>query len=188
MAVTSYTGVLGDSWTGQEHSAGFSNDDTPYPSGNYGDEKPRHKLFLKPGTDRDCHRDHRCRGFFYRNTWAHPVELKSVTDGTSNTFMIGENIPELNRGSAAYYANSTSASCNTPLNSGLQVLKQGDSAIATFIQNWWEGSGGFKSKHPQGVHFAKVDGSVRFVAEDADNVAFRTSCTRNGGEFVSSSL
>ena len=193
VSLTNYKGVQGDPWLGQEHGTVFNNGDmptpdSPFPSGfSYKDEQPIFKFKHKNGTDRDCHRDHRCRGFFYRNTWYMPVELRTVTDGTSNTFMIGEDVAELNNHSMAFYSNTSASSCNIPLNNGLEVLGQGEVAIDSFANEWWNAVG-FKSKHPQGVHFVKADGSVTFVSEQADDTAFRTSCTRNGEEVVSTQL
>ena len=45
--------------------------------------------------NRDCHRGTRCTGIFFRNTWLRPIKLASITDGTSKTFMIGEDVPGL---------------------------------------------------------------------------------------------
>jgi len=52
---------------------------------------------------------------------------------------------------------------------------------------WWDVQS-FRSKHPGGVHFCAVDGSVRFVADGVDHTAFRVSCTRNGEEISTESL
>jgi len=179
VAVTNYKGVLDDGWANQPPfgQGSFSND-TPaeYMSGLYKDKAPF------PGTgDRDCHRDTRCRGFFFRQSFQKPVRISTVTDGTSKTLMIGEDLPEYNHHSVAFFSNGSWCSCNAPLNWGL-----GDDP-KKIADAWWDAQG-FRSKHPGGVQFALADGSVRFLAETVDSVLYRTSCTRNGSESVPGEL
>jgi prepilin-type processing-associated H-X9-DG protein len=177
VALTSYKGIIDDTVMGESDGTSFTND-TPYPeyaSGLYTGPVP------PQGTPRDCHRDTRCRGIFFRNTWKKPVKIATITDGTSNTLMIGEDIPEFNRHSAAFYSNGDTCSCNTPLNYGLNQNPE------TFRIVQWEARG-FRSRHPGGVQFCLADGSVRFLSDDVDNVLYRISCTRNGGESLSEQL
>jgi prepilin-type N-terminal cleavage/methylation domain-containing protein/prepilin-type processing-associated H-X9-DG protein len=176
-ALTSYKGVLGDTFLGEVEGSTFNNNASQFPSGNYDRPGP---AFLP--TQRDCHRDVRCRGIFWRHTFQKPVRIATITDGTSNTVMIGEDVPEFNRHSVAFYSNGDWCSCNIPLNFGLT-----DPDPQAFSLVWWDAQG-FRSRHPAGANFCLADGSVRFVADQVDNVVYRTSCTRNGGEAVSESL
>jgi prepilin-type N-terminal cleavage/methylation domain-containing protein len=183
VALTSYKGVLDDTFLGQheQQQSPYSNDvPAEYMSGQYHGEPS-----TSPVTDtpRDCHRDYRCRGIFFRNSFMRPVTMAKVTDGTSKTLMIGEDLPEYNNHSVAYYSNGDWCSCNVPLNHGLTLPPN----FKPFLDTWWEGQS-FRSKHPGGVHFCLVDGSVRFVPEDIDNVLYRTSCTRNGAEVLAEGL
>ncbi|WP_425399159.1 DUF1559 domain-containing protein [Aeoliella sp.] len=177
VSLTSYKGVLGDTWLGREDGGIFSNDESQYPSGQYNKPGPA----FKPDP-RDCHRDTRCRGIFFRQSFQQPVKISKVTDGTSNTFMIGEDVPLYNRHSTAFYSNGDWCSCNIPLNFGLNQPDPDSFSLA-----WWDAQG-FRSQHPGGANFCLVDGSVRFIAETIDNTLYRTSCTRNGGEVVSESF
>jgi prepilin-type N-terminal cleavage/methylation domain-containing protein len=154
VARTSYPGVLDDTW--------LEND-----------------TYTRDPNDRDCHDGTRCRGFFFRNSWLAPVKMASVTDGTSKTLMIGEDVAESNIHSAAFFANGDWCSCNVPLNHLLNAPLQSES---------WGQEQSFRSRHPGGVHFAAGDASVRFVSESVDHTLFRVSCTRNGGDSVSESL
>jgi prepilin-type N-terminal cleavage/methylation domain-containing protein/prepilin-type processing-associated H-X9-DG protein len=175
VALTSYKGVIDDTVMGESDGTTFTNDQSKYPSGIYGEP---------PGigaTPRDCHRDYRCRGIFFRQSYRRPVKISKITDGTSKTFMIGEDIPEFNRHSTAFYSNGDTCSCNTPLNYGLNQDPE------TFVVIQWEARG-FRSRHPGGVQFCLADGSVRFVADSIDNTLYRTSCTRNGDELVPGQL
>jgi prepilin-type processing-associated H-X9-DG protein len=109
--------------------------------------------------------------------------MSSITDGTSKTFMIGEDVPGYNRHSAAFYSNGDWCSCNIPLNHLMNLTVE----EVEFMLDWGPQQG-FRSRHPGGVHFCACDGSVHFVSESVDNTLFRTSCTRNGGEVVADSL
>jgi prepilin-type N-terminal cleavage/methylation domain-containing protein/prepilin-type processing-associated H-X9-DG protein len=178
VAVTSYKGVLDDTWMNLEFSD-FSND-TPseFQSGRY--DRP---ISEGQAITRDCHRDVRCHGIFFRQSYRRPVKISQVTDGTSKTLMIGEDVPEFNiQHSAAFYSNGSVCSCNTPLNYALNQEPE------TFAVNLWFDAQGFRSRHPGGVHFGLADGSVRFISDDADSVFYRTSCTRDGGEVVTGQL
>jgi prepilin-type N-terminal cleavage/methylation domain-containing protein len=177
VSLTSYKGVIDDTWANELGGGTFSNEVPPdYRSGLYTEPAPGAWT-----TQRDCHRDTRCRGIFFRQSFQRPVKIGQVTDGTSKTLMIGEDVPEYNRHSAAYYSNGSWCSCNTPLNYG---IGQDPEPIAIA---WWDAQG-FRSKHPGGVQFCLADGSVRFVSDNVDNILFRISCTRDGGESLPNNL
>jgi prepilin-type processing-associated H-X9-DG protein len=177
IAPTSYTGVLDDTWLDLEPL--LNNDLSPYPSGIY---RPQ-PYSPAPPNDRDCHRGTRCRGIFFRNTWLRPVKMASITDGTSKTFMIGEDVPGYNRHSGAFYSNGDWCSCNVPLNHLMNLTVE-----EVQLDNNWGPQQGFRSRHPGGAHFCACDGSVQFVSDSSDSTAFRSRCTRDGEEIVSGSL
>jgi prepilin-type N-terminal cleavage/methylation domain-containing protein/prepilin-type processing-associated H-X9-DG protein len=179
VATTSYKGVLDDTWLGQNEGSTYNNASSPYPSGIYSEPTTS----PVSNTQNDCHRDVRCRGMFFRHTFRRPVKIAKVTDGTSKTLMIGEDVPDYNLHSTAYYSNGDWCSCNLPLNHGLRLPPQDP----VFLATWWEGQG-FRSRHPGGVNFCLVDGSVRFLPEDIDNVVYRSGCTRNGAESAAEGL
>ncbi|TWT29186.1 putative major pilin subunit [Posidoniimonas corsicana] len=177
VAVTSYKGVLGDTVVGESDGTTFTNSNSQFPSGNYDQGVP-----AGVGTTaRDCHRDTRCRGIFFRQAWRRPVKISKVTDGTSNTLLFGEDVPKYNYHSAAFYADGDWCSCNTPINNLMNLPP--DSVNADF---WWD-QRGFRSLHPGGANFCSADGSVRFIADGVDNEFYRTSCTRNGEEVTDDS-
>ena len=127
----------------------------------------------------DCHDRIGCTGIFWRNSYFTPVKLKTVTDGTSNTFLIGEAVAELDAHSMAYYSDGDWASTSQQLNYVPQ-----DTSRQWIYENWWEVRG-FRSRHPGGVHFAMVDGSVHFVNEGIDHKLYRALSTRNREETAS---
>ena len=150
VAITNYKGVLGDTRLG-----GF--------------------MSIHSGSMPDCHQIGGCNGMFYRVTVSEPVRFASVLDGLSNTFAIGEDLPQHNIRSAAYYANGDWASCHAALNYFPSPPTPGD---------WWNVMS-FRSLHAGGANFCMADGSVRFVSETIDYTTYRSLSTRNGGEVVS---
>ena len=147
VAVTNYKGVIGDSQLGGTMS-------------------------MHKGSLPDCHAVGGCNGLFHRTTSQSPIFLGGCTDGTSNTLMIGEDVPLYNRWSAAYYANGDWASCHGRINYFPQLP-------ATF--DWWNVIT-FRSRHRQGATFALADGSVRFIHQSIDHSTYRGLSTRAGRE------
>ncbi len=174
VATTSYKGVVGDSQIGESDGTIHTNLGGNPPSGDYDKPAEPHT------TQNDCHRDTRCKGIFFRQSWQRPVKFSSVSDGTSKTFMIGEDIPLYNYHSVAFYSDGDWCSCNIPINNELGDIPTLQSVIDRTYP-WWNYRS-FRSLHPGGANFAKVDASVQFVSDTIDNVFYRTSCTRNGGE------
>jgi prepilin-type N-terminal cleavage/methylation domain-containing protein/prepilin-type processing-associated H-X9-DG protein len=177
--VTNYKGVLDDTYLGEgfpenRQAKGFANDDQgiQYISGPYQEKPPEYYL----NGPHDCHNNLRCRGIFFRQSFQRPVKIGSVTDGTSHTFMIGEDLPDYNNHSTAYYGNGDWCSCNIPLN---YLVTQDPESIN---KKFWADQQGFRSRHPGGAHFCLVDGSVRFVVDTMDNQSYRVACSRNGND------
>jgi len=173
-AVTNYKGVLGDTFLGETFGGIYSNDASAFPSGIYHEESATGFQL----SENDCHADTRCRGIFFRHTFQRPINMREVIDGTSNTFLIGEDLPDFNLHSTAFYSNGSWSSCNIPPNNLISLLP-----TQLDLEAWWDQQG-FRSHHPGGLQFCLVDGSVRFIQEDINNELYRTSCTRNGQEVV----
>jgi prepilin-type N-terminal cleavage/methylation domain-containing protein/prepilin-type processing-associated H-X9-DG protein len=178
--VTNYKGVLDDTFLGE----GFPGNGSPfgnnspgiqYISGPYTEPPPTYY----PNGPHDCHNNLRCRGIFFRNSFQRPVKISSITDGTSHTLMIGENLPDYDNHSAAYFGNGDWCSCNIPLNN---LLTQSPENLNMLF---WAEQQGFRSRHPGGAQFCLADGSVRFVPETIDNQTYRVACSRNGDEPLS---
>jgi prepilin-type N-terminal cleavage/methylation domain-containing protein/prepilin-type processing-associated H-X9-DG protein len=150
VALTSYKGVLGD------HRVGGA-------------------LSTHPGTMPDCHHVGGCNGLFFRQSYQQPQRMSAVTDGLSNTMMVGEDLPQQNDHSAAFYANGDYCSCHGKLNYTLSPATP---------RLWWNVMT-FRSQHPGGAHFCRADGSVQFVTDSVDYFLYRKLCTKGGGEVVS---
>jgi prepilin-type processing-associated H-X9-DG protein/prepilin-type N-terminal cleavage/methylation domain-containing protein len=109
-----------------------------------------------------------------------PKRLGSIKDGTSNTFMVGEDIPEINAHCAWPYANGSLGTCAIPPN----VMKNPTTGLPYEPYNDWPYIYSFRSRHPGGLNFAFADGSVRFISDTIPLTTYRALATINGGEVV----
>jgi prepilin-type N-terminal cleavage/methylation domain-containing protein/prepilin-type processing-associated H-X9-DG protein len=162
VAVTSYKGVAGANW-GADFYPTDSNFSTSY---------------RNIGTNGSYNGLEKGDGIFWRgDIRTGKLKLTSITDGTSNTFMIGEDVPELIAWNAWAYSNGATATCAIPPNVGVSVGVLGTA-------NWgdWPNRYSFRSHHPGGLNFALADGSVRFVAESVPLQIYRAMATIRGGE------
>jgi type II secretory pathway pseudopilin PulG len=120
----------------------------------------------------DTHNQAMNPGVFWRNSYQAKIGFAAVSDGLSNTFFVGEDVPFHNQHSALFYANGDYASCHQPLNFFPNPPQPSN----------WPLVMSFRSLHTQGANFLMGDGGVRFVRQAADFTAYRAHCTRAGGE------
>jgi prepilin-type N-terminal cleavage/methylation domain-containing protein/prepilin-type processing-associated H-X9-DG protein len=143
------------------------------------------------------------RGIFGDCSNAASIKIAQITDGTSNTMLIGENSPNLNSGLAWVSGNDIYATTILPLN-WMTNLKNGQVDPSTgevcspaawnpssptmqkhcFNNQWYYQ--GFKSFHPGGANFGFADGSVKFLKQSINVRTYMALSTRAGGEIVSS--
>ncbi|MGL4554698.1 MAG: DUF1559 domain-containing protein [Gemmataceae bacterium] len=118
------------------------------------------------------------------------VRVAEVTDGTSNTLMLGERPPSHDGGLGWWYAGegqSLDSSADTILGVRERVgvrLGAGCESRAAYGPGQFANpcdAFHFWSPHPGGAHFVLADGSVRFVAYDAVSL-MPALATRAGGE------
>jgi len=126
----------------------------------------------------------RTDGMFYASS---DTSFRDITDGTSNTAMIGERDGGDGKGGSQRHAaiwvgsrhakwmnavagctdgSNTSLLLNTPANNGTSQ---------------WNSLGSF---HSGGAHFTLADASTRFVAETIDNDLYTAIGTKSGGEVL----
>ncbi len=156
---TNYKGVSGANWGDDLEGDGGRNFNTDW---------------RNPGVNGsfDGHSDG--DGLFYRMDYRQPIGFNQITDGLSNTFMLGEDLPGETQWCSWPYANNASGTCAIPPN--LMHAAAGNI-------NWsWQNNESFRSNHPGGLHFAFADGSVRFVREDIELEVYRALATIQGGE------
>jgi prepilin-type N-terminal cleavage/methylation domain-containing protein/prepilin-type processing-associated H-X9-DG protein len=101
-----------------------------------------------------------------------PLRLGDITDGTSNTFMIGEAMTGKDNQNAWCHMDNAIATCAYPPNARSPVTGQDYSP-----DQWWNRYA-FTSGHTNGVQFAMADGSVRFIGNDIALDQFRALGTR----------
>ena len=136
------------------------------------------------------------RGFFDYRATQPPATIASVTDGTSNTVIVGEVLPSNAADSNFWMQNGGYAGTTVPLgfNSNTIVPVAGGPCSSSTWQSpsapvgcrYGASAKGFISLHPGGSNFAFADGSVHFLK---NSINLRTYCalgSRAGGEVLSS--
>jgi prepilin-type N-terminal cleavage/methylation domain-containing protein len=100
------------------------------------------------------------------------VKLTDITDGTSNTLMLGEDIPEFDAHVGWAYSNGAQSTCAIPPN-----YNEGDPGYRDWFNVY-----SFRSRHPGGLNFACADGSVHFISDSIPLTTYRALASINGGE------
>ena len=131
------------------------------------------------------------RGIFdYRD--GQVATLASITDGTSNTFLVGERLPNQGSAGSLWALNGSSGGTTIPINwrtdqnerPGMRPGQQCElDELGTAGGSY--GSGGFKSRHPGGANFVFCDGSVKFIKQTITLPIYCALGSRNGGEVIS---
>jgi prepilin-type N-terminal cleavage/methylation domain-containing protein len=161
VGLTSYKGVSGSNW----------GDDLLGDGPNF----PTDWRHLGSNGSFDGHSDG--DGVFYRMDYLRRLRLEGITDGTSNTFMIGEDICLATEWCSWPYANNATATCAIPPN----VEPPGGGEFPPWN---WQNNESFRSKHAGGLHFAYADGSVHFIGDSIALPVYRAMATIRGGEVV----
>jgi prepilin-type processing-associated H-X9-DG protein len=108
-----------------------------------------------------------------------PLKITDVTDGTSNTFLIGEALVGKDYQNAWCHMDNAIATCAYPPNAKSPLTGK------DYPPDQWWNRYAFTSNHTGGVQFAMTDGSVRFIADGIDLTLFRALGTRAVGEVAS---
>jgi type II secretory pathway pseudopilin PulG len=133
--------------------------------------------WANPGTNGSADGHTHGDGIFYRMDYTRVLRLTQIGDGTSNTFMIGEDVPALDWWCSWPYANNATGTCAIPPN-----VKRHDGS--NYPPSNWENNESFRSRHPGGLQFACADASVHFISNSIDLSVYRALATINGGEAV----
>ncbi len=168
VGVTNYKGVAGSNW---------GNDFFPLSA-----ETQFSTPYRNQGANGSFNGLEQGDGIFWRaDIRSGRLQIRAIIDGTSNTFMIGEDIPDMILWNAWSYANGATGTCAIPPNVGVYVppLTQ----TTTDIGDWPERYS-FRSRHDGGLNFAMADGSVHFVSQDLAIATYRALATIAGEEVV----
>jgi prepilin-type N-terminal cleavage/methylation domain-containing protein/prepilin-type processing-associated H-X9-DG protein len=126
-------------------------------------EKAREPCLLPPLHIGGVFNTDTCAGIFCRRHT--PTPLKTITDGLSNTFMVGETLPRHYVWNCVFCDNFPVSSTHIPAN--LLTEKYETNADGNHAR-----SSGFKSEHPSGLNMLMGDGSVRFISQDIEYVTY----------------
>lgn len=119
------------------------------------------------------------------------IPISQLSDGTSNTFFLGETIEGHRSGQSNIWSNgnrftSSLRSASTPLNFPLDANGTDGVVFAGWVTGADGGrcNGGFASLHPGGANFGFGDGHVEFIDESIDLDTYGDLATRRGGEVL----
>jgi prepilin-type processing-associated H-X9-DG protein len=114
------------------------------------------------------------------------VKLREVSDGASNTLLIGEASPE-DGNSPAWSSDGDWAITGVQLNWDWRskgACLGGTGGVNPGLRSCWPLMRGFRAYHPGGVHFAFADGNVRMLADQIEHLVYRALSTRAGDEVI----
>lgn len=128
-----------------------------------------------------------CNGMF---PYVTRLTIADMTDGTSNTYFIGETIEGHRSGQSNIWSNgnrytSSLRGTATPLNFPLDPDGENGLVVAGSVSGAGGGTrcnGGFASNHTGGANFAYGDGHVTFVTDSIDLDLYRAISTKSFGE------
>jgi prepilin-type N-terminal cleavage/methylation domain-containing protein/prepilin-type processing-associated H-X9-DG protein len=121
------------------------------------------------------------------------TRLAEITDGTSNTLLVGERPPGRSLDYGWAFGNSDNLDSTLGVNE-VNILQAGIPEIdacppGPFFFSWGRiddpcAQFHFYSTHPGGAHFLYADGSVHFLSYGIKNEVMRALATMSGGEVV----
>lgn len=116
------------------------------------------------------------RGMFARGVTK--IRMRDVTDGTTNTIMLGETKPHFNPFGSIWAHNVPAAMFHLKINSEfLRAREQNRTAS-------WPDATGYASYHTGGAQFLLADGSVQFLSENMDYLTYCNLGDRSDGQVL----
>jgi len=194
--VSNYAGSFGDNYAGGPLNGGLPWETyscpppTILPNG-----KPRVGWDGYWGTNRGCdfaYGNGQLRGVFDYTTMQF-TKISDMLDGTSNTLMVGEVLPERAADSNFWHGNGATAGTTVPLNwnsntypaDGPNCNGNWQASSAPLGCRYSAAAKGFASIHPGGANFLLGDGSVKFLKQSINIVPYNALGSKAGGEVIS---
>ncbi len=171
-AVSNYVGSLGPQRVGGP--CGF-NPHQPLTIGNLHLDNPDHGNTISAS---------QLKGMFGR--LGPIITMASMSDGTSNTILVGETIPEwhdhfhlVDHSWSFFNGGASHASTVVPIN--YRSDAPNGCSPANRARDNWNISWGFKSRHTGGANFLFGDGTVSFIRDSIDMQTYQLLGCRNDG-------
>jgi prepilin-type processing-associated H-X9-DG protein len=131
-----------------------------------------------------CYRGTDSFGIFWRYTyWRGGVKLREITDGTSQTLLIGESTTADSE-SVAWSSDCDWGITQIQINFDITTWAPCVTPATSGDPSCWKNTRGFRSYHPGGVNFAFVDSAVKFISDNIDQKVYRAISTRASNEVV----
>lgn len=150
--------------------------------------KPDGTAYSVSGNTTTNHGGWATNGILYRNS---KIKMRDLSDGSTNTFMIGELSWDPQKIAGAGYSNqrrpwthgtqsvSNDAVCY-PCRNMATVMNSTGYLINSALFN----DSSFGSSHVGGCHFLLADGSVRFISENINFATYLAAGSRDDGEVL----
>jgi prepilin-type N-terminal cleavage/methylation domain-containing protein/prepilin-type processing-associated H-X9-DG protein len=124
--------------------------------------------------------------------WGYGAKFSSITDGLSNTFMMGEVLGEcIDQVPWYWYYHHAQVQSGTqvPLNTNATCASEPLWRAAPFqachrVTSAHGISTGFRSRHPAGANFLTCDGAVKFIRDTIDEPTYRNLGDRDDGQVI----
>jgi prepilin-type N-terminal cleavage/methylation domain-containing protein len=127
-------------------------------------------------------------GPFSRGTFGpYKSAMKNMTDGLSNTILMGEMLYDCNSFSPTWgwaWSESIWYATTAPINFPTCPGDPGYGTNPCYNTNAWNAAFGFKSKHTGGAQFLLGDGSVRFINQSLDRLTYARLGDKSDGGVV----
>lgn len=122
-------------------------------------------------------------GFSAAQANLEPTKMRDLTDGTSNTFMLGETTFRTKTSAGGPYGGIWAwGYVGYSHGTTMQKLNEKDANQVDILNSPTYGT--FRSEHVGGAHFAMGDGSVHFINENINFEMYQQLSTRAGSEVV----
>jgi prepilin-type N-terminal cleavage/methylation domain-containing protein len=117
-------------------------------------------------------------GIFFRADYLRKLTMTKISDGTSNTLMIGEVVGFYDNHTSWPYNNNACGTCGPAPNAK-------NTAGNYYASSDWPNVYAFRSMHSGGLHFALADGTVRWISDNIAIFTYRSLASIAGNETVS---
>ena len=169
---TNYKSVAGANWKGT------SNGKFRYRKQDAVDQHLRHGRNFDSYDGLDRGDGIICRGYEQKNGRPVVTRMRDLRDGSSQTFAVGEAVPDWCQWSSWYWWDGSTATCAIPLNyvpDGMSREENAGNKMSCYS---------FMSSHPTGGNFLYCDSHVEFVSDEIDLSTYRAKATIDGRELI----